>query len=496
MCRAAVGRDGDHDRVVLGRNGDERRHVEVVPRAGRDRGAHNLAGRDRRRRPPERAVRVGGDAPAGERKVAVARHHHLAQRERRLAPEVVRARNLYHGEGETNTTHYGQPLGDNRLPMMWSQLVRDAQLVERRAEIAAWNASHAHQKRGLAMTPVKFGISFTASFLNQAGALVLIYRDGSVQVNHGGTEMGQGLYTKMRGIAMRELGVPAGIVRVMKTQTDKVPNTSATAASSGADLNGAAVKNACVTLRERLAPVAADLIGAEASVIIPEEAVLFADGFATAPQAPGVAIPFARIIDRAYMKQISLSAAGYYRTPGIGYDKAKGRGKPFFYFAYGAAVTEVEVDGYTGMKRVRAVDILHDVGESLNPGIDRGQIEGAFVQGMGWLTSEELKWNADGRLLTHSASTYQIPAIGDAPERFVIELLKNAAQPGVVHGSKAVGEPPLMLALSVREAIRDAVASFGIAGGEVALGCPATHEAIRAAVKVRLERVALDRAAE
>ncbi len=414
-----------------------------------------------------------------------------------LPPELVRERNLYRGKGESNTTHYGQALDDERLPAIWSRLLATSRFAERRRAIADFNArSGLVAKRGLAITPVKFGISFTATWLNQAGALVLVYRDGTIQVNHGGTEMGQGLYTKMRGIAMRELGVPAGIVRVMKTQTDKVPNTSATAASSGADLNGAAVKNACVTLRERLAPVAADLIGAEASVIIPEEAVLFADGFATAPQAPGVAIPFARIIDRAYMKQISLSAAGYYRTPGIGYDKAKGRGKPFFYFAYGAAVTEVEVDGYTGMKRVRAVDILHDVGESLNPGIDRGQIEGAFVQGMGWLTSEELKWNADGRLLTHSASTYQIPAIGDAPERFVIELLKNAAQPGVVHGSKAVGEPPLMLALSVREAIRDAVASFGIAGGEVALGCPATHEAIRAAVKVRLERVALDRAAE
>jgi len=275
-------------------------------------------------------------------------------------------------------------------------------------------------------------------------------------------------------------------VRVMKTQTDKVPNTSATAASSGADLNGAAVKNACVTLRERLAPVAADLIGAEASVIIPEEAVLFADGFATAPQAPGVAIPFARIIDRAYMKQISLSAAGYYRTPGIGYDKAKGRGKPFFYFAYGAAVTEVEVDGYSGMKRVVRVDIVHDVGDSLNPGIDRGQIEGGFIQGMGWLTGEELLWDATGRLLTHSASTYQIPSIGDTPEIFQVDLLADATQPNVIHGSKAVGEPPLMLAISVREAIRDAVAAFGAPGGEVFIAVPATHEAIFTAVRGRL----------
>jgi xanthine dehydrogenase molybdopterin-binding subunit B len=272
----------------------------------------------------------------------------------------------------------------------------------------------------------------------------------------------------------------------MRTQTDKVPNTSATAASSGSDLNGAAVKAACVTLRERLAPIAAELINAESSVTVPESAVVFEKGFARAPQVPGVEIAFERIVDRAYMKQIQLSANGFYRTPGIGYDKSKGRGKPFYYFAYGAAVSEVEVDGYTGMKRVVAVDILQDVGESLNPGIDRGQIEGAFVQGMGWLTGEELKWSNDGRLLTHSASTYQIPSIGDAPERFSVALLENAAQDGVIHGSKAVGEPPLMLAISVREALRDAIAAFGAAGGEVPLASPATHEAILAAIKARV----------
>ncbi len=196
-------------------------------------------------------------------------------------------------------------------------------------------------------------------------------------------------------------------------------------------------------------------------------------------------IAFERVVDRAYMKQVQLSAQGFYRTPGIGYDKAKGRGKPFYYFAYGAAVSEVEVDGFSGMKRVTCVDILHDVGESLNVGVDRGQIEGGFVQGMGWLTAEELKWSNDGRLLTHSASTYQIPTIGDAPERFNVALLPNAAQDGVIHGSKAVGEPPLMLAISVREAIRDAIAAFGAAGGEVALPSPATHEAILAALRVR-----------
>lgn len=416
-----------------------------------------------------------------------------------LRPEVVRERNLYRGTGETNTTHYGQELDDERIPQIWSSLVASSKLGERRAAIDAFNAKSSRIKRGIAITPVKFGISFTATWLNQAGALVLIYRDGTVQVNHGGTEMGQGLYTKMKGVAMRELGLPADVIRVMRTQTDKVPNTSATAASSGADLNGAAVKAACVTLRERLAPIAAELINAESSVIVPEGAVVFENGVVRAPQVPGVTVPFERVVDRAYMKQVQLSASGFYRTPGIGYDKSKGKGKPFYYFAYGAAVSEVEVDGYSGMKRVLAVDILHDVGESLNPGVDRGQIEGGFVQGMGWLTGEELKWSKDGKLLTHSASTYQIPSIGDAPERFDVALLTNAAQDGVIHGSKAVGEPPLMLAISVREALRDAVAAFGAPGGEVPLASPATHEALLAAIRSRVAGasvVAPSRAAE
>jgi xanthine dehydrogenase molybdopterin binding subunit len=405
-----------------------------------------------------------------------------------LRPEEVRERNLYRGDGESNTTHYGQPLGDERIPVIWSRLLASSRFAERRREIDAFNAnSGVRAKRGISITPVKFGISFTATWLNQAGALVLIYRDGTIQVNHGGTEMGQGLYTKMRGIVMRELGVPAGVVRVMRTQTDKVPNTSATAASSGADLNGQAVRAACEALRERLEPIAAELLSAESAMTVPAGAVSFERGIVRAPQVPGVEIPFERVVDRAYMKQVQLSASGFYRTPGIGYDRSKGRGRPFYYFAYGAAVAEVEVDGYTGMKRVIAVDVLHDVGESLNPGVDRGQIEGAFVQGMGWLTAEELKWSKDGKLLTHSASTYQIPSIGDAPERFVVELLADAAQKGVIHGSKAVGEPPLMLAISVREAIRDAVAAFGTAGGEVALASPATHEAIREAIRTRLE---------
>ena len=397
-----------------------------------------------------------------------------------LAPEIVRERNLYRGSGAGNTTHYGQELGDNRIPAIWIALRDESRLVARRAELSAWNLAHPHVKRGIAMTPVKFGISFTASFLNQAGALVLVYRDGSVQVNHGGTEMGQGLYTKMKGVAMRELGVSASMVRVMKTRTDKVPNTSATAASSGADLNGAAVKNACEILRTRLADVAATMLCERTGKsILAEDLIFAADRIGVAESS----IPFPEVVERAYLKQVSLSANGFYRTPGLAYDKSKGHGIPFYYFAYGAAVSEVEVDGFTGMKRILRVDILQDVGDSLNANVDRGQIEGAFVQGMGWLTSEELKWNKDGQLLSHSASTYQIPSIGDAPAEFHVTLLKGATQKGVIHGSKAVGEPPLMLAISVREAIRDAIAAFGDHHGEVRLASPATHEAIFASVK-------------
>lgn len=394
-----------------------------------------------------------------------------------LPPELVRERNLYRGSGESNTTHYGQDLKDNRIQTLWTSLRDEQKLAQRRAALEEWNAGQRYKKRGLAMTPVKFGISFTASFLNQAGALVLIYRDGTIQVNHGGTEMGQGLYSKIKGVAMRELGVGAQRVRVMKTRTDKVPNTSATAASSGADLNGAAVRAACLTLRGRIAEVAAAMLAERGTSISPEEVAFGEDRVG--------GLPFEEVIEQAYLRQVSLSSTGYYRTPGLAYDKKNGKGIPFYYFAYGVALTEVEVDGLTGMKRVLRVDILHDVGESLNPSIDRGQIEGGFVQGMGWLTGEELKWSAEGRLLTHSASTYQIPSIGDAPAELNVRLLKNAPQEGVIHGSKAVGEPPFMLAISVREAIRDAVAAFSPNGPpkQVALASPATHEAIYAAIK-------------
>ena len=419
-----------------------------------------------------------------------------------IPPETVRERNLYRGSGDTNTTHYGEEIGDNRLSKIWALALDQSEFARRRREIDAWNDTHPLAKRGLAITPVKFGISFTLTHYNQAGALVHLYQDGSVQVNHGGTEMGQGLHTKVLGVAMRELGVLQDHIRMMRTRTDKVPNTSATAASSGADLNGAAVAAACVTLRERLAPVAAGLLARETgqkvrhertnvpvektgfAVIRPED-VVFAAGRVFAKADPERSVTFAEVCARAYVERVSLSATGHYRTPGIFWDWAKASGRPFAYFACGAAVSEVEIDVHTGMSRVRRVDIVHDVGDSLNPGVDRGQIEGGFVQGMGWLTSEELKWDAQGRLLTHSASTYQVPAISDAPVDFRVSVLAGASQAGSIHGSKAVGEPPLMLAISVREAIRDAIASVGRKGGQVELASPATGEAVFAALQSR-----------
>jgi len=400
-----------------------------------------------------------------------------------LPPEVVRERNMYHGSGETNTTHYGEAIGDDRLGLLWRQALTQAEFQRRRGEVDAWNRKHDRVKRGLAITGEKFGISFTFATYNQGGALVLIYQDGTVQLNHGGTEMGQGLHTKVVGVAMRELGLPAEAFRVMPTSTDKVPNTSATAASSGSDINGAAVKAACVTLRERLAPVAAELLSRRKGASVTADQVAFRDGFVSTEGAER--IPFSDVCRAAYGKRISLSATGFYATPGITWNWEKQEGHPFFYFACGAAVTEVEVDGYTGMHRVLRTDIVHDVGESLNPGVDRGQIEGGFVQGAGWLTREELAWDKNGRLLTHSASTYQVPAISDAPLEMHVTMLPRAAQEGTIHGSKAVGEPPLMLAFSVREAIRDAIASFGPPGGEVALPAPSTAEAIFTAIQAR-----------
>ena len=369
-----------------------------------------------------------------------------------LPPEEIRSRNFYQGEAGRNTTHYGQFVKDNRIARIWTDLLESSDFHLRRNEIDAWNAANPHHKRGISITPVKFGISFTLKHYNQAGALVLIYSDGSVQVNHGGTEMGQGLHTKILGVAMRELGLPAERIRLMHTRTDKVPNTSATAASSGSDLNGMAVADACAILRARLVPLAAEILGCQ------EEVVRFQDGFI---HGPATRVSFAEIAALAYLRRIQLSSAGFYATPDLDWDWSVGKGSPFHYYAFGAAATEVEIDGFTGMHHIRRVDILHDVGNSLNPAIDRGQIEGGYVQGLGWLTSEELQWDRVGKLLTHSASTYAIPAFSDAPPDFRVHLLTNAAQSGTIHGSKAVGEPPVMLAISARAALREALRAFG-----------------------------------
>jgi xanthine dehydrogenase large subunit len=374
-----------------------------------------------------------------------------------IDPIDLRRRNFY---VEGQTTPYGQPVRHPaRIVAAWDQVLATGQVVSRRDAIAEFNATHPHTKRGLAMTPVKFGISFNFTAFNQAGALVHVYKDGSVLINHGGTEMGQGLHTKMLQVAATTLGVPLERVRLAPTRTDKVPNTSATAASSGADLNGAAVKNACEQISTRLTDFAA-----------------------------GRELPWEELVREAYFSRVQLWAAGFYRTEGIHWDSTVMRGHPFKYFAYGVAATEVEVDGFTGAYRTRRVDIVHDVGDSLSPLVDLGQVEGGFVQGAGWLTLEDLRWDESdgpgrGRLTTQSASTYKLPSLGELPPELNVAFLERAHEDGVVHGSKAVGEPPLMLALSVREALRQAAAAFGPAGTSVDLASPATPEAVFWAVE-------------
>jgi xanthine dehydrogenase large subunit len=409
-------------------------------------------------------------------------------RQLNLEPHVVRERNFYHPGDET---HYGQPVKDaERIARIWAELQQSSDYAARLTEICTHNATHPHDKRGLAITPVKFGISFTTTFFNQAGALVLIYKDGSVQVNHGGTEMGQGLHTKMLQVAADSLGVPLESLRIMATRTDKIPNTSATAASSSSDLNGAAIKAACETLKERLAEVAGRHFNVPSAEIVIEHGRVF-------PSArPEVAVSFRDAVEHAYLQRVPLFATGYYKTPNIYFDRETGKGNPFHYFAYGAAVSEVEVSGFTGQYRILRCDLLHDVGDSLSPLVDQGQVEGGFIQGIGWLTTEELIWNDRGALVSNGASTYKLPTLGECPPIFNVALLERAAEPGVIYGSKAVGEPPLMLALSVREALRAAVAAFG-SGGTVELASPATPEAVFWAIeRVRQIKAQRTRAAE
>ena len=390
-----------------------------------------------------------------------------------IDPAELRRRNFY---VDGQATPYGQPVRHaERLVHAWDDLTARADLAGRRDEVAAFNATHPHAKRGLAITPVKFGISFNFTTFNQAGALVHVYTDGSVLINHGGTEMGQGLHTKMLQVAATSLGLPLSRVRLAPTRTDKVPNTSATAASSGADLNGGAVKHACEQIIDRLIAVAAAHLGA------PPSAVTITDGIASG--GGGEPLTWEALVALAYAQRVQLWAAGFYRTEGLHWDSTAMQGSPFKYFAYGVAAAEVEVDGFTGAYRTRRVDIVHDVGDSLSPLVDIGQIEGGFVQGAGWLTLEDLRWDESegpthGRLATQSASTYKLPSMSEMPEVFNVSLLEHAHEDGAVYGSKAVGEPPLMLAFSVREALRQAAAAFGPDRAAVHLAVPATPEAV------------------
>ena len=389
-----------------------------------------------------------------------------------LDPLQVRKVNLY-GKGR-DTTPYYMKIEDNIGPELIDKLATTAEYSARRAEIAAFNKTSPVLKRGLALTPVKFGISFTLTLRNQAGALVHVYADGSIQLNHGGTEMGQGLNIKVAQVAADVFGLTTDSIKITATDTAKVPNASATAASSGADLNGMACKAACETIRERLVTFASEHWQTPANEI----------KFANSQVEIGrETIAFSEFCAKAYAARIQLSATGFYSTPKIHWDRKAGKGRPFFYFAYGAAVTEVILDTLTGENRILRADILHDVGNSLNPAIDIGQIEGGYVQGAGWLTTEELVWDAKGALKTHAPSTYKIPACSDRPKEFNVALWDGANREKTIHHSKAVGEPPLMLGISALMALSDAVNSGP--GAYMALDAPATPERLLKAVRAR-----------
>lgn len=372
---------------------------------------------------------------------------------------------------ERQTTHYGQEVEDCILQALIAELETSSDYAARKAEIAAWNSTNRTLKRGIALSPVKFGISFTLTHLNQAGALVHVYSDGSVQINHGGTEMGQGLHQKCRQVAARVLGLDPAAVRITATDTSKVPNTSATAASSGADLNGMAVKAAAETIRDRIAAFLAAREGCDLAEV----------GFEGGKvRAAGREWRFAEVAGAAYGARVSLSSTGFYATPKIRWDRIAGQGRPFLYFAYGAAVSEVVIDTLTGENRILRADILHDAGTSLNPALDIGQVEGAYVQGAGWLTTEELVWDGKGRLTTHAPSTYKIPACSDRPRVFNVALWDQPNREETIFRSKAVGEPPFMHGISVFHALNAACAACGPHWPD--LQAPATPEAVLAAV--------------
>jgi xanthine dehydrogenase large subunit len=398
----------------------------------------------------------------------------------KLDPLDVRMRNLYSDEAipgtanKRDTTHYQMKVEDNILQPLLSKLELSAQYRRRVEAISAWNQTSPVLKRGIAITPVKFGISFTATLFNQAGALVHVYTDGSVQVNHGGAEMGQGLNTKVAQIVADELGIPFTRVLSTASDTSKVPNASATAASAGTDLNGRAAQFAARNVRDNLAAFVAGLDDCGAGAVRFKHGEVF---------SPTTTRSFDDVVKMAYANRIQLWSDGFYRTPKIHYDKTTLTGRPFYYFAYGAACTEVVIDTLTGESKVLKVDILHDVGRSINPAIDVGQIEGAFVQGMGWLTTEQLVWNDKGYLATHAPSTYKIPTAADVPEHFKVDLWHEPNREDNVFGSKAVGEPPFMLGISVFEALRDAVAQAKGPGATVQLPAPATAENVLKALK-------------
>ncbi len=390
----------------------------------------------------------------------------------------IRKINFYKRD-ENNIAPYGQEITNNNLQRIYDRLMESSGYFEQRSEINQFNEQHEFEKQGLALMPVKFGISFTTSFLNQAGALVNVYQDGTVLVNHGGTEMGQGLHTKIRQIAALEFGIPLENIIVSATNTSKVPNTSATAASSGTDLNGMAVKNAVERLKFRIAFQLAqhfnEKYGVESTL---DSHVMFKNGTVFDATDSARSVSFKEAVQICYLRQLPLSSTGFYRTPDIYFDREKGQGHPFYYFAYGMAVSKVEVDMLTGNHKLLRTDILHDVGDSINPDIDLGQIQGGFVQGLGWCTMEECKWDTNGNLLNHSPDTYKIPTIRDIPKDFRVALLEDVPNPGTIRQSKAVGEPPFMLGLSVWLAIKDAIAA--VAGHQLqpALPIPATNEAI------------------
>ncbi|HWL69641.1 MAG TPA: xanthine dehydrogenase molybdopterin binding subunit [Geminicoccus sp.] len=405
-------------------------------------------------------------------------------------PLDVRRANFY-GPAPRHLTPYHMEVEDFVLPELMDELERSSNYRERRAAIEAWNATSPILKRGIALTPVKFGISFTTSHLNQAGALIQLYTDGSVLLNHGGTEMGQGLYVKVQQIVAEELQIPTGLVRITAADTSKVPNTSATAASSGTDMNGMAAQAAARTLKERLIAFAAGKYG------VPAHKIVFQDGTILLGERR---MSLRELAKEAWMARIQLSATGFYATPGIHYDREQARGRPFYYFAYGAACCEAVIDTLTGENRILRADLLHDVGRSLNPAIDRGQIEGGFVQGLGWLTTEELWWTKEGALASHAPSTYKIPCASDLPRDFRVAIWERGRnQERSIHRSKAVGEPPLMLAIAAFQAIKDAVARAAPGKGSPRLDAPATPERVLFAVKeLRRRAAALDlaRAAE